>query len=130
MLLNSLPTIHLCLNKEEWILVLICFTAHLREVILGSTDREKGARVHLRGLKWRALEEQFPRSGFHSHYARFLRPCYLLQPNGCLVLLHMLFLWPRLHVTDESGIRIRNVLNSLSRVEIFQYAMSPESSGR
>ena len=55
---------------------------------------------------------------------------YSLQPDGYLVLLYMLFLWPRLHVTGESGIRIRNFLNSLSRVEIFEYAMSPESSGR
>ena len=36
----------------------------------------------------------------------------------------------RPHVSDESDIRIRNVLNPLSRVEIFLYAMNPERCGR
>ena len=30
----------------------------------------------------------------------------------------------------ESGIRIRNFYNPLSRVEILEYAMNPESCGR
>ena len=36
----------------------------------------------------------------------------------------------RPYVSAESGIRIRNFLNPLSRVEIFEYAMNPESCGR
>ena len=36
----------------------------------------------------------------------------------------------RPHVSGESGIRIRNFLNPLSRMEIFEYAMNPESCGR
>ena len=35
----------------------------------------------------------------------------------------------RPHVSGESGIRIHNFLNPLSRVEIFKYAMNPDSSG-
>ena len=31
------------------------------------------------------------------------------------------------HVSGESSIRIRNFLNSLSRVDIFEYAINPES---
>ena len=34
------------------------------------------------------------------------------------------------NVSGESGIRICNFLNPLSRVEIFAYAMNPESCGR
>ena len=30
------------------------------------------------------------------------------------------------HVSGESGIRIRNFLNPLSRVQIFEYGMNPE----
>ena len=37
---------------------------------------------------------------------------------------------PHLHLPGESGIRISNFLNPLSRVEIFEYAMYPESRGR
>ena len=37
---------------------------------------------------------------------------------------------PRPHVSGESGIRIRNFLNPLSRVEKFEYAMNSESCGR
>ena len=37
---------------------------------------------------------------------------------------------PNLYLPGESGIRIRNFLNPLSRVEIFEYAMCPESRGR
>ena len=33
-------------------------------------------------------------------------------------------------VPHESGIRICNVLNPLSKVEIFEYAMNQESCGR
>ena len=33
----------------------------------------------------------------------------------------------RSHVSGESGIRIRNVLNPLSSVEICEYAMNSES---
>ena len=33
----------------------------------------------------------------------------------------------RPHVSGESGIRIRNFLNTLSRVEIFEEAMNPET---
>ena len=37
---------------------------------------------------------------------------------------------PHLYLPGESGIRIRNFLNPLPRVEIFEYAMYPESRGR
>ena len=37
---------------------------------------------------------------------------------------------PRAHVSGESGLQLRNSLNPLSRVEFFEYAMSPESCGR
>ena len=37
---------------------------------------------------------------------------------------------PRPHVSGESGIRIRNFLNPLSRVAKFEYAMNSESCGR
>ena len=33
----------------------------------------------------------------------------------------------RPHVSGEFGIRVRNFLNLLSRVEIFEYALIPES---
>ena len=33
-------------------------------------------------------------------------------------------------LSGESGIRIRNFFNPLSRVEIFEYALNPESCGR
>ena len=36
----------------------------------------------------------------------------------------------RPHLSGESGIRIRNFLSPLSRVEIFEYGMNPESYGR
>ena len=36
----------------------------------------------------------------------------------------------RLHLSGESGIRIHNFLNPLSREEIFEYAMNPKSCGR
>ena len=36
----------------------------------------------------------------------------------------------RPHVSGESGIRIRNFLNPLSRMEISEYAMNPEWCGR
>ena len=36
----------------------------------------------------------------------------------------------RPHIFGESGIRIRNVLNPLFRVEIFEYTMNPESCER
>ena len=36
---------------------MICF---IREVILGSTDREKGARVHLRGVKIKCFSSEVP----------------------------------------------------------------------
>ena len=36
----------------------------------------------------------------------------------------------RPHISDETGIRIRNVLNPLSRMEIFEYAVNPELCGR
>ena len=35
----------------------------------------------------------------------------------------------RPHVSGESGIRIHNFLNPLSRVEIFEYAMNPDLCG-
>ena len=34
------------------------------------------------------------------------------------------------HVSCESGMRIRNFLNPLSRVQIFEYGMNPELCGR
>ena len=34
------------------------------------------------------------------------------------------------HVSGESGVRIRNFLNPLSRVEIFEYAVNPQSCRR
>ena len=36
----------------------------------------------------------------------------------------------RPHVFGESGIRIRNFLNPLSKEEIFEYVINPESCGR
>ena len=36
----------------------------------------------------------------------------------------------RPHMSNESGIPIRNFLNPLSRVEIFECAKNPESCGR
>ena len=33
------------------------------------------------------------------------------------------------YISSESSIQIRNFLNLLSRVEIFEYAMNPESGG-
>ena len=36
----------------------------------------------------------------------------------------------RPHVSGESGVRIRNFFNPLSRMEIFKHALNPESCGR
>ena len=42
-----------------------------------------------------------------------------------------LWIWlPSKDVSCESGIRTRNLLNPLTRVEIFEYAMNSESCGR
>ena len=49
----------------------------------------------------------------------FLNPLFFLSGFGF-----------RPHVSGESCIRIRNFLNPLSRMEIFEYAMNPESCGR
>ena len=46
----------------------------------------------------------------------FLNPQLILSEHGF-----------RPDASGESGVRIRNFLNPLSRVEIFEYAMNPES---
>ena len=53
------------------------------------------------------------------HVSFFFNPQLLLSGFGF-----------RPHVSGESGIRIRNFLNLLSRVEIFVYAMTSQSCER
>ena len=54
----------------------------------------------------------------------FYLPCWLAQ-----LFLSTYCFRPHLSASGESGIRIRNFLNPRPRVEIFEYAINPESCG-